>query len=146
MFRPQSAIFRCLCCINWRSLLLAIFSLFGAAPCIVLLWCGALFLLCWCVYTHTSTGETWHPPVIGSLKLSGHDPGHLVMQFRIHSEFPNNPTLPFYRSLGPRFVLGHLWPTLFSLFPPTPPYESPILNSILASWLTRYFFAAYVSC
>jgi hypothetical protein len=33
------------------------------------------------------------------------------------SEFTNNPTLPFYRSLGPRFVSGHLLPTLLSLFP-----------------------------
>jgi hypothetical protein len=34
----------------------------------------------------------------------------------------NNSTLPFYRSLGPRFVSGHLRPALLSLFPPTPPY------------------------
>jgi hypothetical protein len=31
--------------------------------------------------------------------------GHLVTQFRIHSEFTNNPALTFNRSLGPRFVL-----------------------------------------
>jgi hypothetical protein len=47
---------------------------------------------------------------------------HLVTQFRIHSEFTNNPTPLFYRSLGPRFVSGHLRPTLLSLF--LSPYSS----------------------
>jgi hypothetical protein len=42
--------------------------------------------------------KSWKPH-IGSLKLLGHDPSHFVMQFRIHSMFTNNPTLPFYRSL-----------------------------------------------
>jgi hypothetical protein len=41
--------------------------------------------------------------------------GHLVSRFRIHSVFTNNPTLPFYRSLWPPFVTGHLLPTLLSL-------------------------------
>jgi hypothetical protein len=48
--------------------------------------------------------------------------GHLLTQFRIHSEFTNNPTLPFYRSLGPHFVSGHLQPTLLSPF--LSPYSS----------------------
>jgi hypothetical protein len=43
--------------------------------------------------------------------------GHLVTQFRIHSEFTNNPIIPFDRSLGPPFVSGYLWPTLLSLSP-----------------------------
>jgi hypothetical protein len=33
--------------------------------------------------------------------------GHLATRFRIHNVFTNNPALPLYRSLGPRFVL---WP------------------------------------
>jgi hypothetical protein len=72
--------------------------------------------------------------------------GHLVTQFRIHSEFTNNPALPFYRSLGPRFVSDHLRPTLSPFCPLTPPYESCILNSFLASCATWYFFAACVGC
>jgi hypothetical protein len=36
--------------------------------------------------------------------------GHLVTRFRMRSVFTNNPALPFYRSLGPRFVSGHLQP------------------------------------
>jgi hypothetical protein len=45
--------------------------------------------------------------------------GHLVTWFRIHSVFTNNPARPLYRSLGPRFVSGHLQPKpLF--FPPQP--------------------------
>jgi hypothetical protein len=43
--------------------------------------------------------------------------GQLVTRFRIHIVFTNNPTLLFYRSLGPRFVSGHLRPTLLSLSP-----------------------------
>jgi hypothetical protein len=73
-----------------------------------------------------------------SLKLSGHDPGHLVTQFRIYSEFTNNPTLPFYRSLGPLFVSGHLRPMLLSL----PPYSSLwILHSEFhSSFLSHLLF------
>jgi hypothetical protein len=33
--------------------------------------------------------------------------GHLATRFSIHNVFTNNPALPFYRILGPRFVL---WP------------------------------------
>jgi hypothetical protein len=43
--------------------------------------------------------------------------GHLVTRFRIHSVFTNNPARPFYRSLGPRFVSGHLQPKLLSSSP-----------------------------
>jgi hypothetical protein len=31
--------------------------------------------------------------------------GHLATRFHIHSVFTNNSTLPFHRSLGPRYVL-----------------------------------------
>jgi hypothetical protein len=84
-------------------------------------------------------------PLIGSLKLSGHDQGHLATRFRIHNVFTNNPALPFYRSLGPRFVL---WPfTTSRYYPPPPiPSASAILNSVLASFLTWYFFAACIGC
>jgi hypothetical protein len=48
---------------------------------------------------------------------------YLATRFRIHSVFTNNPTLPFYRSLGPRFVL---WPfTTHATFP----FPLGILNS-----------------
>jgi hypothetical protein len=45
--------------------------------------------------------------------------GHLATRFRIHSVFTNNPARPFYRSLGPPFVL---WPftTQATILPPTP--------------------------
>jgi hypothetical protein len=46
--------------------------------------------------------------------------GHLVMQFRIHSVITYNPALPFYRSLGPRFVLWPFTTHITILFPPTP--------------------------
>jgi hypothetical protein len=49
---------------------------------------------------------------------------------------------PFYRSLGPRFVSGHLQTKLIS--PPPNLTVSTILNSILASFLAWYFFAACV--
>jgi hypothetical protein len=46
--------------------------------------------------------------------------GHLATRFRIHSVLTNNPTRPFYRSFGPRFVSGHLQPKLLSFLPPPP--------------------------
>jgi hypothetical protein len=88
--------------------------------------------------------KSW-TPLIGSLDMTQ---GHLVTQFHIHSVFTNNPALPFYRSLGPRFVSGHLQPKPLSPFflSSPPPHASPILISILASFLTWYFFAACISC
>jgi hypothetical protein len=71
--------------------------------------------------------------------------GHFVTRFRIHSVLTNNPTLTFYRSLGPRFVSGHLRPTLLTLSPYSP-YASSILHPILASCITWHFFAACVGC
>jgi hypothetical protein len=44
------------------------------------------------------------------------------------------------------FVSDHLQPRLLSFPPPPNPSVSSILNSILASFLTRYFFAACVGC
>jgi hypothetical protein len=49
--------------------------------------------------------------------------GHLATRIRIHSMFTNNQTLPFHRSLGPRFVLGPF--TTHTTFP----YPLGILNS-----------------
>jgi hypothetical protein len=47
--------------------------------------------------------------------------GHLATWFRIHNVFKIKPAPPFYRSLGPRFVL---WPFTnprhYLLLPPTP--------------------------
>jgi hypothetical protein len=64
--------------------------------------------------------------------------GHSVTQFRIHSEFTNNPTLPFYRSLGPPFASGNLRPTLLSLSPYSP---LCILNSEFhSSFLSHLVF------
>jgi hypothetical protein len=39
-----------------------------------------------------------------------------VTRFRINSEFTNTPTPTFYRSLGRRFVSGHLLPTVLPFF------------------------------
>jgi hypothetical protein len=63
--------------------------------------------------------------------------GHLVTRFRIHSVFTNNPTVPFYRSLGPRFVSGHLRRTLFS---PSPYYSFCIRNFQFHSSLSHLVF------
>jgi hypothetical protein len=64
--------------------------------------------------------------------------GHLVTRFRINSVFTNNPTLPFYRSLRPRFVSGHLRPTLLS---PSPYSPFCILNSEFhSSFLSHLVF------
>jgi hypothetical protein len=61
--------------------------------------------------------------------------GHLVRQFHIHSVFTNNPALPFYRSLGPRFVLGP-----FTTHAPFP-FPLVILNSEFhCSFLSRLVF------
>jgi hypothetical protein len=46
--------------------------------------------------------------------------GQLVTRFRFHSVFTNSPAVPFYLSLGPLFVSGHLRPTLLSLSPYSP--------------------------
>jgi hypothetical protein len=88
--------------------------------------------------------KSWKP-LIGSLKFSGHAPRTLGDTVSIHSLLTTIPP-PFYRSLGPRFVSGHLQTKLLS--PPRPPNltVSTILNSILASFLTWYFYAACVGC
>jgi hypothetical protein len=52
---------------------------------------------------------------------------------------------PFYRSLGLRFVLWPFRNPRHYLLPPLLSASS-ILNSILASFLTWYFFAACVGC
>jgi hypothetical protein len=71
--------------------------------------------------------------------------GQLVTRFRIHSVFTNNPALPFYRSLGPRFVSGHLQPhaTIPLLCPHSP---LCILNSEFhSSFLSHLVFLHSVS-
>jgi hypothetical protein len=68
--------------------------------------------------------------------------GHLVTRFRNHSVFTNNPTPPFYQSLGPAFVWGHLQPTLLSLFRYSP---LCILNSEFhSSFLSHLVFLCSV--
>jgi hypothetical protein len=52
--------------------------------------------------------------------------GHLATRFRIHNGFTNNPALPFYRSLGPGFVL---WPFTTPRYYPLPPTPLCIHNS-----------------
>jgi hypothetical protein len=61
--------------------------------------------------------KSWKP-LISSVKFRDMTHGHLVTRFRIHSVFKNNPAQPFYLSMGPGFVSGHLQPKLLSL-PPT---------------------------
>jgi hypothetical protein len=82
----------------------------------------------------------WNVTPCGSCKNR-----RLVTRFRIRNVFTNNPALPFYRRLGPSFVL---WPfTTHATIPfPQHPSASSFLNSILASFLTWYFFAACVGC
>jgi hypothetical protein len=64
--------------------------------------------------------------------------GHLAARFRLHRMFTYNPILPFYRSLGPRSVSGHLRPTLLSLSPYSP---FCILNSEFhSSFLSHLVF------
>jgi hypothetical protein len=61
--------------------------------------------------------------------------GHLATQFHIHSMFTNNPAPPFYRSLGPRFVL---WPFTTHA---TIPFPFCILNSeFYSSFLSHLVF------
>jgi hypothetical protein len=58
-----------------------------------------------------------------------------------HKVFRNKPPLPFYQSLGPRFVLWPFTNPCHYLLTPLLSASS-ILNSLLASFLTWYFFAA----
>jgi hypothetical protein len=87
--------------------------------------------------------KSWKPLII--LKIWDMTQGHLVMRFRIHSVFTNNPATPFYRTLGAlsRAIYN---PKLLSPFFLSSPNASSILNSILASFLTWYFFAACFGC
>jgi hypothetical protein len=60
--------------------------------------------------------------------------GHLVTRFRIPNMFTNNPALPFYRSLGPRFIL----------WPPTPLPATPTPLCILTSEFHTSFLSHFV--
>jgi hypothetical protein len=65
--------------------------------------------------------------------------GHLATRFRIHSVFTNNPARPFYRSLGPRLVSGHLQPKLLSS-PPPPPTQLYPYAEFHSSFLSHLVF------
>jgi hypothetical protein len=54
------------------------------------------------------------------------------MRFRIHSVLTNNPARPLYRSLGPRFVSGHLQPKLQSFPQPICVHNSEFHSSFLS--------------
>jgi hypothetical protein len=62
--------------------------------------------------------------------------GHLATRFRIHSVFTNNPARPFCRSLGPRFVSGHLQPKLL----PSPPTQLYPHSEFHSSFLSHLVF------
>jgi hypothetical protein len=70
---------------------------------------------------------------------------HLATRFRIHNVFTNNPALPFRPKLGTSICS-------LAIYKPTPLLATPTplcilnMNSILASSISLYFYAARVCC
>jgi hypothetical protein len=77
--------------------------------------------------------KSWKP-LISSLKFWDMIQGHFATRFHIHSAFTNNPARPFYRCLGPRFVLGPFtthdtFP--FPLYIPNSEFHSSFLSHLV---------------
>jgi hypothetical protein len=62
------------------------------------------------------------------LKTFSTTQGNLVMRFCIHNMFTNKRALPFYRSLGPQYVLWPFTTSHYSRPPPPTPTALCILN------------------
>jgi hypothetical protein len=67
--------------------------------------------------------------------------GHLTTRFRIHSMFTNYSARPFYRSLGPRFVL---WPFANSRYYPFPTHVCIHNSEFHSTFLSHMAFLCSV--